>query len=178
MTERSLGEGPDGSVNGSAARIASLTDEILPALIARLRASSLGELEIHADGWRVRLRREVAMPRVVSQAARDGASVAPASALAALEMDVARSPAVGYFTPARGLATGQLVRAGDVLGAVDILGVVQDVVAPQDGLVSRLLAEAGQAVEYGQPLVDIDAVDSAGGRRAGPTEAAPAGADD
>ena len=35
-----------------------LTDEVLPALIARLRASRLGELEVRTDDWHVRLRRD------------------------------------------------------------------------------------------------------------------------
>ena len=35
-----------------------LTDEVLPALIARLRASRLGELEVRTADWRVRLRRD------------------------------------------------------------------------------------------------------------------------
>ena len=68
----------------------------------------------------------------------------------------ARSPAVGYFSPARGLVVGQSVSTGDTLGSVDVLGIAQEVTAPVDGIVSALLAETGQAVEYGQVLVEID----------------------
>ncbi len=68
----------------------------------------------------------------------------------------ARSPAVGYFSPARGLVVGQGVTAGDTLGSVDVLGIAQEVTAPVGGIVSAVLAEAGQAVEYGQVLVEID----------------------
>jgi len=42
------------------------------------------------------------------------------------------------------------------VGYVDCLGVRQDVVAPADGFVGRLLAQAGEAVEYGQSLVHVD----------------------
>ena len=49
-----------------------------------------------------------------------------------------------------------LVRAGDRLGTVDVLGVREDVVAPVDGVVGLSLAEAGEAVEYGQELVRIE----------------------
>ncbi len=38
-----------------------LTDEVLPALMARLADSGLGELEVAQGAWRVRLRRHVAM---------------------------------------------------------------------------------------------------------------------
>ena len=39
------------------AAIGRLSDELLPALIAKLGASGLGELEVREGGWRVRLRR-------------------------------------------------------------------------------------------------------------------------
>ena len=39
------------------AAIDRLTDELLPALIAKLGATGLGELEVREGDWRVRLRR-------------------------------------------------------------------------------------------------------------------------
>src|SRR3954470_17172646 len=39
------------------AAIGRLSDELLPALIAKLGATGLGELEVRERGWRVRLRR-------------------------------------------------------------------------------------------------------------------------
>jgi biotin carboxyl carrier protein len=65
-------------------------------------------------------------------------------------------PAVGYFTAREGIAAGVTVRGGDVLGHVDVLGVRQEVVAPADGIVARVMAEQGEAVEYGQELVRLD----------------------
>lgn len=87
---------------------------------------------------------------------------------------VVTSPAVGYFLPLGAQGVGGQVRQGDVLGHVDVLGVRQDVVAASDGVISRLLAEAGQAVEYGQGLVRIDPV---GRAERTPPETIP-GADD
>ena len=154
-----------------------LTEEILPALIARLRASRLGELEIRSRGWRVRLR-------------RDGAATASGGEPTGLGADgdgppeigasgVARSPAVGYFSPAPGLVIGHTVQAGDPLGSVDVLGIVQDVSAPTGGIVSEVLAEAGQAVEFGQALAVIDPLlpESAAGSDAGAGSGSPAAAD-
>lgn len=69
---------------------------------------------------------------------------------------VATSPAVGRFRPAGDVPTGSRVRAGDRLGTVDVLGVAQEVNAPADGIVMAILAEADQAVEYGQPLVELE----------------------
>jgi multidrug efflux pump subunit AcrA (membrane-fusion protein) len=62
------------------------------------------------------------------------------------------------------------VAAGDVFGWVDVLGVRQDVVAPLSGTVGRLLVEPGQAVEYGQELLQID---PAGHDMAGDVAASP-----
>jgi biotin carboxyl carrier protein len=47
---------PDGHA-ADHATIDRLAGELLPALIAKLGATGLGELEVHQDGWRVRLRR-------------------------------------------------------------------------------------------------------------------------
>lgn len=135
----------------------TLTEEILPALIARLRASRLGELEVRSDGWRVRLRRDA------SHASRRTTRSLPAEGGSIEDEDdagtrVARSPAVGYFSPAASLAVGLSVQAGDQLGSVDVLGIAQEVTAPLGGIVSAVFAEAGQAVEYGQALAEIDSL--------------------
>jgi acetyl-CoA carboxylase biotin carboxyl carrier protein len=145
------------SEDASDAGIAGLTEEILPALIARLRASRLGELEVRTAGWRVRLRRDARPPR-------RAAATAEGDVTEADDVDdgglAARSPAVGYFLPIDDLAAGRLVQAGDPLGSVDVLGIAQDVLAPGGGIVRAVLVEPGQAVEYGQPLVEIDAMES------------------
>ncbi len=142
----------------AAATLGRLADGVIPALAARLAASGLGELEVRHDGWRVRLRREVAggsaasaMPAASGDGAARPASPAPATARRA-----ATAPGVGYFTPGERAVSGRAVRAGDPLGWVDVLGVRQEVTAPHDGTVARLLAEAGQAVEYGEELVVVE----------------------
>ena len=62
---------------------------------------------------------------------------------------------MGIYHP-RDLALGMRVRSGDRIGTVDVLGVQQDVVSPIDGVIGSSLAEAGEAVEYGQELVRIE----------------------
>lgn len=143
-----------GAGEGARGGLDAVTDEVLPALIARLRSSQLGELEVRTADWRVRLRRDASAPRSRGAIASPAAS----SADGAVESvgTVARSPAVGYFSPARGLVVGLSVQAGDMLGDIDVLGISQEVVAPGSGIVSAVLAEEGQAVEYGQALIDID----------------------
>jgi biotin carboxyl carrier protein len=164
------------------AAIDRLTDELLPALIAKLGATGLGELEVRQGGWRVRLRR----PAVEMSPARERKSErksaergsgdrsergqdrvserAPRTLHRPLEAKTARtesravatSPAVGIYRPRTDLSAGARVRAGDRLGAVDILGVAQEVVAPVDGILGSSLVESGDAVEYGQEILVVE----------------------
>jgi biotin carboxyl carrier protein len=67
----------------------------------------------------------------------------------------ATSPAVGIFRPVSPI--GARVRAGDRVAIVDLLGIPQDVLAPIDGRVTEVLAQAGDAVEYGEETVLIEA---------------------
>ena len=153
--------------------IARLADEVVPALIARLTKSDLGELEVRENGWRVRLRRPVSdaaasarqpAPRhsatrqphpvmATGATAGSGASSAPRDSSRGL----VASPAVGYFAPRSGVEVGAKVRSGDLVGYIDVLGVRQDVVSPVDGALKVFEVESGQAVEYGQPIARVEA---------------------
>ena len=164
------------------AAIDRLSGELLPALIAKLGATGLGELEVREGGWRVRLRRPAdggaprrerrvgdragdrARERSGERAAEHGAERPERAAHHGLEAVTARtesrkvatSPAVGIFQPRAELTAGTRVRSGDRLGAVDMLGVPQEVLAPVDGVVGTSLVEPGEAVEYGQELLVIE----------------------
>lgn len=184
--ERDTGPTPQRAAR-ERAELARLADEVLPVLVARLVTSDLGELEVHSSAWRVRLRRADAA------ASGGGAHADPASgsrspssgetlpghvpAPGRSSTGVARAPAVGYFSPRPDLAVGLPVRAGDGLGHVEVLGLRQPVHAPVDGIVGRLLAEDGQAVEYGQELVRVDELGSGSPPEAA-ADAAPAGPPD
>lgn len=158
--------------------IARLADEILPTLIARLDRSRLGELEVRQDGWRIRLRRAVApdgaeaapvpaagrrserrSERTAGERLPDGHADGggrPSGRATDRGTVAISSPAVGYYLPRDGVAIGSTLRAGDLVGYVDVLGVRQEVVAPEDGLLAALEAEAGEAVEYGQSLARLE----------------------
>jgi acetyl-CoA carboxylase biotin carboxyl carrier protein len=164
------------------AAIDRLADELLPALIAKLAATGLGELEVREGDWKVRLRRPAAATakRTAERAGR-GSSHGTHAAVATLtpvgpgrdgrdgrdgadpRRSVATSPAVGIFQPRNGVRAGTRVRAGDRLGIVDMLGVAQEVVTPVDGLVGASLVEPGDAVEYGQELIVIELATAAAG---------------
>jgi biotin carboxyl carrier protein len=168
------------------AGIARLADELLPALIAKLGTTHLGELEVREGEWQVRLRRPYGVAPGEGRRATDKASrsqpgheghghgrAAPEGHRgskgsggssngtggredAERSRSTATSPAVGIFQPGSRAASGTRVRAGDSLGSVDVLGVPQDVLAPVDGIVGATIVEAGTAVEYGQELIRIE----------------------
>jgi acetyl-CoA carboxylase biotin carboxyl carrier protein len=160
------------------AAIDRLTEDVLPALIAKLGATGLGELEVREGGWRVRLRRPAdGLPptrsrRPAERSAGDRPERGPdrstertprtlhrpleAKTARTQSRAVATSPAVGIYRPRADLAVGARVRAGDRVGAVDILGVAQEVVAPVDGILGSSLVESGDAVEYGQEILVIE----------------------
>lgn len=160
------------------ATIDRLTEDLLPALIAKLGATGLGEMEVREGGWRVRLRRPadgqppVRSRRPADRSAGDRPERGPdrpserqlrslhrpleAKTARTQSRAVATSPAVGIYRPRADLAVGARVRAGDRVGAVDILGVAQEVVAPVDGIVGSSLVGSGDAVEYGQEILVIE----------------------
>jgi biotin carboxyl carrier protein len=194
------------------AAIERLASGLLPALVAKLGATGLGEIEVREDGWKIRLRRPGGVrsasgmgrratdrpsrsqpgheghghaPGALeghrtarhaatthstngSSPAADGAAHAHSHGVDGAERRgdphraVATSPAVGVFQPRRESGPGSRVRAGDRLGAVDMLGIAQEVVAPADGVVTGVLVEAGDAVEYGQELVVLELMTQAG----------------
>ena len=144
--------------------------DLLPQLVERLQRHGLGEIEVaHGD-----LRLRVAGPAGVSRATAGAAEVSAGTAALA-EAPSARvpahaeasssggpggmgvaSPAVGFFVYADGLGPGLPVEKGDPLGHVEMLGVRHDVRAPRRGTVRHLVAESGEAVEYGQVVVELE----------------------
>ena len=145
MSEGAGGDDSERSAEDAAAQMDALTRDVLPALIARLSSSALGELEVRSDGWRVRLRRT---PQRTTSAS-EGVSRATGGGRDDGGATVARSPGPK-------LLVGQAVSRGDPLGAVDVLGIEQEVTAPKDGIIGRIHVEAGQAVEYGEALASIN----------------------
>ncbi len=180
------------------AAIDRLADELLPALVAKLGASGLGELDVREGGWRIRLRMP-ADARAARRASGPGRVGHPASAAnpapgphaaqtvrpAAPAPDpaaspdlptraVATAPAVGFYRPRPDLAAGARVRAGDRLGTIDVLGVPQELVSPADGIVGASLVEPGDPVEYGQGVVEIELLATPGTATPAATKPAPA----
>ncbi len=157
------------------ASLARLSDALVPALVAKLTGSGLGELEVREGEWRIRVRRPPGSAPSTAAGARRGdrprlgthphagdahkGAARPAHPVPDEAPDphraVATSPAVGVFRP--GLAIGTLVSAGDRIAVVDLLGIPQDVTAPIDGTLVDVFVEGGEVVEYGEAIGVIEA---------------------
>lgn len=129
--------------------------ELVPQLSERLITHGLGEIEVRRGDLRVRVvaspaRRGSAAPSAAAPPARGAQLPAPD------ETHAVTAPAVGYFLFADGLGPGLAIEKGDALGYVDVLGVRHDVRAPRSGTVRNLVAESGEAVEYGQVVIEIE----------------------
>ena len=151
-------------------QIARAANELVPQLTARLRTSGLGELEVRYGSLRVRVAAAPdpsqpvpGAPRVVASTsghptpASDAAAHTPRAG--ARTTHGVTSPAVGLFAYAAGLGPGLTVDKGDALGHVEMLGVRHDVRAPRSGTVRHLVTEAGEPVEYGQLLIELEPVE-------------------
>ncbi|HKO33931.1 MAG TPA: biotin/lipoyl-containing protein [Candidatus Limnocylindria bacterium] len=150
-------------------QIARAAKELVPELTERLRRSGLGELEVRSGSLRVRVAANPAASgpatggaKVVATSAGSAHPSSPSPEPAAVTSPSTRSthgvtsPAVGFFAYADGLGPGLAVDKGDALGHVEMLGVRHDVRAPRSGSVRNLVIEAGEPVEYGQLLIELE----------------------
>jgi acetyl-CoA carboxylase biotin carboxyl carrier protein len=144
--------------------VRAAAEDLVPQLTERLERHGLAEIEVAHGELRLRVagtpaRRpsiddlsavaaEAATEPATEPAERPASGPAPSVGVAA--------PAVGYFVYADGLGPGQAVTKGDAIGHVEMLGVRHDVRAPRAGTVRHLVAESGEAVEYGQVVVEIE----------------------
>jgi biotin carboxyl carrier protein len=144
--------------------IARAAAELVPQLAERLARHGLGEIEVVRGDLRLRVAGSGA--RTAPEPAQDPTAgerdAVPSPAVPAADPSPAptatgvASPAVGFFVYADGLGPGLGVAKGDALGHVEMLGVRHDVRAPRGGTVRSLVAESGEAVEYGQVVLEID----------------------
>ena len=144
-------------------------------LIELLEESGIAEIEIHEGEESVRVSRHGpgAPPAVLSTlpvAGTPGGAEAqgrgPAGAGIAGREDlpeghVVRAPMVGIFfeSPAPGrppfVELGKTIRAGDVLCVIEAMKIMNQIEADAGGVLSKILVQNGEPVEYGQPLFVI-----------------------
>ena len=146
----------------------------LKKLIDLVQESGVQELEVKEGEESVRITRTVAAQQTVflPQGPMQMAPAAPAAPARAslpatpeappeIEGHIVKSPMVGTFyrssTPGGKVFVdiGESVSSGDVLCIIEAMKLMNEIEADHSGVIRQILAENGQAVEYGQPLFVI-----------------------
>ncbi|NBW14005.1 MAG: acetyl-CoA carboxylase biotin carboxyl carrier protein [Caulobacteraceae bacterium] len=155
--------------------------EIDAALVRQLadilNDTSLTEIEVERGELRIRVAREIVSAPVMQYAAAPAAApvaaaapaaaapaaAAPAAAPAAKAGETVKSPMVGtaYLQASPEappfVQPGDKVKKGQTLIIVEAMKTMNPIQAPRDGVVAEILVGDAQPVEYGEPLVLLEA---------------------
>ena len=149
----------------------------LKTLIDLVAESDIAELEVTEGESKVRIVKSSAMPQnqmvmmqpqgmpAQYQPAAPAAAPAPAAAAGVVASEptgyVVKSPMVGTFyrSSAPGSAAyvevGSAVKEGDTLCIIEAMKLLNEIDSDKAGVVTQILVENGQPVEFGQPLFVI-----------------------
>ncbi len=141
----------------------SSTGELIGAvreLISLMGNGGISELDITSGDVSIRLRggSAAASPDAINEVGNG----APApTALSVDHGHVVTAPMIGtyYSAPAPGedpfVQVGDEVEVGQVIGIIEAMKIMNEIIADQAGVVTDILVENAQAVEYGSPLVRL-----------------------
>lgn len=99
-------------------------------------------------------------PMAAPVAAQEPAPMAAAPVVA--EGQAVKSPMVGTFYRASSpgakpfVEVGDTIKKGDTVCIVEAMKILNEIEADCSGVVTKVLAQDGQAVEYGQPLILVE----------------------
>ena len=138
-------------------------------LIEIIEESDIAELEIKEGEESIRISRYSAAPAQVAYAPApvSAAPVAAAAAPAApaeekITGHVVKSPMVGTFYRSASPGTkvfvevGQSVMTGDTLCIIEAMKILNQIESDKSGVVTQILVDNAEPVEYGQPLFIIE----------------------
>jgi acetyl-CoA carboxylase biotin carboxyl carrier protein len=137
-------------------------------LIEIIEESDIAELEIKEGEECIRISRYSAAPSPVAYAPAPVSTVSAAPAVTAAPAEekitghVVKSPMVGTFYRSASPGTkvfveiGQAVLAGDTLCIIEAMKILNQIEADKSGVITQILVDNAEPVEYGQPLFIIE----------------------
>ena len=145
----------------------------LKTLIDLVSDSNVSELEITEAEGKVRIVKSAPTPVAVmaSVAAPVAAATAPVAAAAPVAVvaepvvpagHTVKSPMVGTFYRSSSpgskafVEIGSQVKEGETICIIEAMKILNEIEADKSGTITQILAQNGQAVEYGAPLLVIE----------------------
>ena len=139
-------------------------------LIEIIEESDIAELEIKEGEESIRISRYSAAPTQVAyapapiSAAPTAISAAPATTSQEEKITghVVKSPMVGTFYRSASpgskvfVEVGQSVMSGDTLCIIEAMKILNQIEADKSGVITKILVDNAEPVEYGQPLFIIE----------------------
>lgn len=149
------------------AKQSPIDPELVHELARLIAETDLTEIEVEKGDLRIRVARNVTTAVHVPVAAAPVPAAMPAAVSAPAKPDAQHpgnvtSPMVGtaYLRPSPDakpfIEIGTRVEKGDKLILIEAMKTFNDIVAPRAGVVTAILVEDGQPVEYGEPLLVIE----------------------
>lgn len=139
-------------------------------LLDKFDGSACCEMELNLNGMQLNLKKysSIAAPsglnnvvagntQTQAEQVTDNESAGDAVEIKAPLVEI-KAPLVGTFYQAPGpddqpyVKVGQQVKKGDVVGIIEAMKLMNEVVAPQDGVILSIDATDGNMVQYGQVL--------------------------
>ncbi len=146
----------------------------LKTLIDLVSDSNVSELEITEAEGKIRIVKgggviqqvyapvNVAAAPAAQAPAPAPVAVEPAAIAAAPVTNHVKSPMVGTFYRSASpgakayVEVGDSIKAGETICIIEAMKILNEIEADKSGTVKRILCENGEAVEYGQPLFEIE----------------------
>lgn len=145
------------------------TGELIDAvreLISLMGKGGISELDLTSGDVTIRLRGMAAGQVIAAAPVFDSAPVATAPAPPRGHEITAPMIGTYYASPGPGespfVQIGDEVEVGQVVGIIEAMKIMNEIVADRPGVVTEILVENAQAVEYGSPLLRLtDQTDAA-----------------
>ena len=138
-----------------------------------MKRSELSEFELEEEGFKLRLGRQQGGPQIIQApapvatipaaipAAAEPAAATPTASAEESGIFIVKSPMVGTFYGAASPESPAFVTVGTKVGTdsivciIEAMKVMNEIQAETNGVITEILVENGEAVEYGQALFKV-----------------------